>query len=181
MGVKERLKELRETKKMSQASFAAKLGLQQKAISQIELGINNITEQNIIAICCVFDVNENWLRNGIGEMFVQTKEKVIEEVAEHFGLGDKSRELMKMFLEFDEWQREAVFNFIDEFTAKWQAKHKPPDNQNAQDNDSDETEVLKKYRLLDEQSKEKIKNDIDYEYERTKTFGEESSDEAIGS
>lgn len=179
MGIKERLKELRKCKGLSQAEFADKLGLQQKAISQMELGINNITEQNIITICCVFKINEEWLRNGTGEMRQQTDEKLINEIANQFNLGAKSRELMQMFLEFDDGQREAVIQFIDDFTAKWQARNKPPNELETQLDTDDEVEILQKYRLLDEQSKEKIKSDIEYEYERTKNFREESSDEAI--
>lgn len=179
MGIKERIKELRKYEKLSQSEFAAKLGLQQKAISQIELGINNITEQNIIAICCVFKINEEWLRNGIGEMRQQTDENLIDEITNQFHLGAKSRELMQIFLEFDEEQREAIIQFIDDFTAKWQARNKPPNELEEQLDTADEAEVLKKYRSLSEQAQERIQSQINLEYEQTKNLGEESSDEAI--
>ena len=71
--------------------------------------------------------------------------------------------------------------FIDEFTARWSArkKTKPQSPQQTQAEINEEiAEILKKYLSLDEQSKEKIKSDLDYEYERTKTFAEESSDAA---
>lgn len=46
-----------------------KIGLTQSAISAIELEKCCVTSSLIITCCNVFSVNEEWLRNGIGEMF----------------------------------------------------------------------------------------------------------------
>jgi len=35
----------------------------------IEVGDNVLTEKNIKLVCMIFNVNENWLRTGKGEMF----------------------------------------------------------------------------------------------------------------
>lgn len=55
---------------LTQEEFGAKLGVRKTAISKLERGENNITEQMQKAICREFDVNEEWLRDGTGEMFV---------------------------------------------------------------------------------------------------------------
>ena len=34
----------------------------------IERGVNNLTDKNIKLICSVFNVSEEWLRNGTGNM-----------------------------------------------------------------------------------------------------------------
>lgn len=65
----ERLKEIRKTLSLSQESFAKKLGITGAGISKIESGDRNLTEQMILAICREFNVSEEWLRNGTGEMF----------------------------------------------------------------------------------------------------------------
>lgn len=63
-----RIKEIRKEFRLNQEDFADRLGIGKTAISKIELGINNPSEQTIKLICQQFNVNEDWLRNGNGEM-----------------------------------------------------------------------------------------------------------------
>ncbi len=65
----ERVKELRSALGLSAEKFGGKIGVTRSAISKMELGVCNISEQSIISICREFNVNEEWLRNGTGEMF----------------------------------------------------------------------------------------------------------------
>lgn len=65
----ERVKELRTALGLSAEKFGGKIGVTRSAISKMELGVCNISEQSIISICREFNVNEEWLRNGTGEMF----------------------------------------------------------------------------------------------------------------
>lgn len=67
-----RIKELRKALKKSQEEFGKLLGLSKSGISDIESGRRNVTEQHIIMLrnCKDFNVNENWLRTGEGEMFI---------------------------------------------------------------------------------------------------------------
>jgi transcriptional regulator with XRE-family HTH domain len=67
----ERIKELRMTLKLTQEIFGKHLGVKKNAVSQLESGKNNVTEQMLKAICREFHVSEQWLRDGIGDMFVQ--------------------------------------------------------------------------------------------------------------
>ena len=70
----ERLKIIRLKLKLTQDDFAKKIGIKQAAISAIEKGIRNVTDRIINDICREFNVNEEWLRNGTGEMFIQNNE-----------------------------------------------------------------------------------------------------------
>ena len=65
----DRVKELRTALGLSAEKFGGKIGVTRSAISKMELGVCNISEQSIISICREFNVNEEWLRNGTGEMF----------------------------------------------------------------------------------------------------------------
>lgn len=65
----ERIKELRTTLGLSTEKFGARVGVTRSAISRIENGVVNVTEQMQKSICREFNVNEEWLRNGTGEMF----------------------------------------------------------------------------------------------------------------
>ncbi len=55
--------------------FGERIGLRKSSLSQIENDINALTDSNIKAICREFNVNENWLRTGEGEMFEQMTEQ----------------------------------------------------------------------------------------------------------
>ena len=80
----ERVKELRTALGLSGEKFGEKIGVKRSAISDIERGRNNLSEQNILAICREFNVNENWLRYGMGEMF---KDMTLDEEIISF-IGD---------------------------------------------------------------------------------------------
>ena len=67
--INERVKELRLALDMSGEKFGSRIGVSRSAVSKIEKGIVNVTEQMILSICREFNVNEEWLRNGTGEMY----------------------------------------------------------------------------------------------------------------
>ena len=67
----ERVRELRRALGLSGERFGERVGVGKSAISDIERGRNNLTEQMMKAICREFNVNETWLRTGNGEMFLK--------------------------------------------------------------------------------------------------------------
>lgn len=67
---------VRKTLKLNQREFAERLGIKRTAVSMIEVGTNMLTDQNIKLICFNFNVNEEWLRAGIGEMFLSQSNPV---------------------------------------------------------------------------------------------------------
>ena len=109
MGINERIRELRKQHLcITLDAFGARLGVGKTTISAIETGRNNATDQMIKSICREFDVSEDWLRNGEGEVFVQRTRNEI--VAEFVGkaLADKPESArnwaISMLAEFsDDW------------------------------------------------------------------------------
>ena len=69
MNANERVKELRKNLGLTLEKFSAPLGVGKAAISKIELGQVNLTDQMATTICKVYDVSLEWLKNGSGEMF----------------------------------------------------------------------------------------------------------------
>ena len=65
----ERIKELRKALGLTQQEFADRIGSVQNTITGYETGRRVPSNQVITLICREFDVNENWLRTGEGEMF----------------------------------------------------------------------------------------------------------------
>lgn len=66
----ERLKEVRKVLGLTQMEFGDKIRLKGNTIAQYELGRNAPPESAIELICREYNVNEQWLRTGEGEMFV---------------------------------------------------------------------------------------------------------------
>ena len=73
--IKDRIKKIRKEKKMTQEDFLKKLGLARNSIANYEIGRREPTNAIIVSICREFDVNEEWLRTGEGEMFIQIPEE----------------------------------------------------------------------------------------------------------
>lgn len=70
-----RMKLLRKELNLTQEKFGERLGMKKNSISQIENGVNALTEQLLVSICREFCVNEEWLRTGKGAMFEQLTEQ----------------------------------------------------------------------------------------------------------
>lgn len=67
----ERLKKLRKELDLTQQEFADKIGSKRNTIAKYETDINVPSTAVISLICKTFNVNENWLRTGEGDMFIE--------------------------------------------------------------------------------------------------------------
>lgn len=65
MTVNERVREIRKSVELTMEKFGERLGVGKVAISCIESGKNNVTDQMIKSICREFGYREEWLRDGI--------------------------------------------------------------------------------------------------------------------
>lgn len=63
-----RIKEIRLNRGFSQEEFGKRLGVTKSTISNIETGRFNLTDSMVKLICKEFNVDENWLRTGEGNM-----------------------------------------------------------------------------------------------------------------
>lgn len=73
--VNERIKDVRKSLNLTLEEFGKKLCVTKSTLSNIENGNRNITDRLIRDICREFDVSEDWLRTGSGEMFEQLTEQ----------------------------------------------------------------------------------------------------------
>ena len=72
--VNARVRELRERLGMTQTEFGRKLSLNRGIINNYEQGVTKVRESIIDLICIVYNVNREWLINGIGDMFPPEQE-----------------------------------------------------------------------------------------------------------
>lgn len=67
--MKDRIKAIRKSLKLSQRKFGEKLGVSRDVISNMEYGRVQPKEHFLNHICELYRVNPYWLKNGEGEMF----------------------------------------------------------------------------------------------------------------
>lgn len=100
--VGERLIELRKMLSLNQEAFGKPLNLSRSAVASYEVGRRSLTDRTIADICRVYSINEEWLRTGNGEMFVNDKLRDVELSALVADLINSD----------DEWIKECVIHFL---------------------------------------------------------------------
>lgn len=106
----ERLKELRKALSLTQQEFADRLNVSRNTVATYEVGKSKPSDAAVMLICREFNVNEQWLRTGGGDMFIeQTRDEEIEQF-----IGDLLRDEEDSFkkrlvsvlaaLDEDEWE-----------------------------------------------------------------------------
>lgn len=108
----ERLKELRKYLSMNQEEFSTRIGVTRSAISRLESGDINFTEQMVKSICREFNVNRVWLTEGVGDMFTNLPETILDELALQFELTDSEKDLVADFCKLPKEQRSVVIAFL---------------------------------------------------------------------
>ena len=108
--ISDRISEIRFTLRSSQKEFGDKLGVTDVAISRIERGERNLTEQMAKAICREYNVNHEWLINGIGEMFVS--DSFIDNLILKYDLSDTGANLIKKYLLLTKSEQEVIEKYL---------------------------------------------------------------------
>ena len=105
-----RIKGIRKGAGLTLEKFGAKIGITAASLSTIENGKSNPSGQTVLMICREFHVNEDWLRDGTGEPFMQLSRE--ETIAEYVGringgnITDIDESIIKLLAEtpVEEWE-----------------------------------------------------------------------------
>lgn len=81
--MKDRIRKIRRNLDLTQQEFADKLGIKRNTIANYESGRNEPIDAVVSLICREFNVSEEWLRTGAGEMF--NKLDTTDIAFSHFG------------------------------------------------------------------------------------------------
>lgn len=107
-----RIRKIREALGLNQNDFAQKINLQRNSITLIETGKRNPSDRTISDICSEFNVNENWLRYGEGEMFIKATPELIDQLAVKYQLNDLEYRFLFEYFKLDSKTREAVATYL---------------------------------------------------------------------
>lgn len=109
----DRIKVLRKELDINQTAFGSKIGLKQAAIGLYENNQRTVSDRCISDICREFLVNEEWLRNGIGETFVEPTTFSLDEYAKSHELRESEINLIRGFMELDKNTRNALYELFN--------------------------------------------------------------------
>lgn len=91
-----RIKELRKQLGLTQTEFGTRLGVKGNTVTGYETGIRTPSDAVITSICREFNVNELWLRQGVGEMFqTKTREEEFDALISQLWRDDPGSESFK--------------------------------------------------------------------------------------
>lgn len=120
--IAERITKVIKDKAKTKTEFAEKLNISQSFVSRLASGEKEPSDRTIADICREFDVNEDWLRTGQGDPYVQLSRD--EELAQFFGDvmkgedPDFRRRLLSVMsrLTTDEWAllEQMAWKLVDE-------------------------------------------------------------------
>ena len=118
----ERLKKLRKTLDLTQQEFADRIGSKRNTIAKYETDTNVPSAAVISLICREFNVNENWLRTGEGDMFMEmSRDEQIEEFIGDLLHGEEDsfkRRLISGLAALDENGWKVLEDFLDSIQKK---------------------------------------------------------------
>lgn len=114
----ERIRELRRALHLTQQEFAHRLGIKRGALANYEVGRNEPIDAVVRLICREFQVSEEWLRTGGGEMFLpltedETLARFLGEVT--FGGDSFRRRFLLALSRMDDGQWAALEQVVRQF------------------------------------------------------------------
>ena len=148
MNINHRIKNLRKHLSMNQNEFGSKIGLSQRAVSWMEKEGNTVIPQNIKIICDTFNVSEDWLLNGEGEMFRPADEPdVLDRLQQELKLTSQEMEIIRTFVELSPEQRRMGIEFVQTFTSKLSDVASALQEKKSTKNDVSESDTSKKVNI----------------------------------
>lgn len=111
-----RIKNFRKQLNLTQEEFSSRIGLSRNFIAQIETGAKNPSDRTISVICREFNISEEWLRTGSGEMKIPVEDEaaaaVSDLVEKSNPLYDIIKGIMVAYQKLDSPSREVIDQFI---------------------------------------------------------------------
>ena len=110
----ERIRELRKYLGLTLEKFGDPIGVKKSTLSSMENGASGVTTQMIKSICREYNVNEEWLVNGTGEMFseVDREDQIMRWAASV--LKEDSASFRKRFVAMLSSLRDEDWLFLEE-------------------------------------------------------------------
>lgn len=106
--LREKLKTVRETLKMSQREFARELDVSFTLVNLIEKGEKEITTKTLRKLVENLGVSEDWLRTGKEPMFIDREKRAMDFLQKEYKLSSQELELAKSWFKLPKGEREII-------------------------------------------------------------------------
>lgn len=110
--IAERIKKIRTTLGLSQKAYGDKLGVTDATVSGWESGRRTPTEGALVSMCREFNINYPYLIEGLGDMFSDLPETLLDEVAEEYKLDELDTLLVKRYMQLSEDKRKVIKDYL---------------------------------------------------------------------
>lgn len=171
--MKDRIKKLRKSLDMTQQDFADRIGVKRNTIGQYEIGRNEPIETVINLICREFNVNEEWLRYGEGEMFNPAPTDVLDQLAEKYRLSNADYVMIEKFVNLRPEVRQNIYDYFREVVSAFVYGDMEPQEMSSPQNKHDrllENEVAQALsESLATQPQEKSLEELEAEYKKSRS------------
>lgn len=152
----ERIKKLRtEYLRLTMEAFAERLGVTRSAISNIESGRRNVSEQIVRAICREFAVREEWLRDGNGEPILSSQCAELNALVARYELSELDRIILNKWMSLSPEQRRVLDSFVLDVFSEYSGSVSvvAPDQTVSPENASDEEREAAYHEYLQQRKK----------------------------
>lgn len=107
-----RISRIRKEAYLSMEAFGEKIGITKTSVSRIERDINGPAEQTIRVICSEFGVNYDWLKHGLGPIYSNLPETLMDELQDEYNLSELDRRIVEEFIKLPENERQVFRNYL---------------------------------------------------------------------
>lgn len=108
----ERIKTLRSVLNLSQPKFGEKIGVSKAVIVNLEIDRVELKDYMINLICRTFDVNPAWLKDEEGQMFLDTPNILIDNLAVEYNLNPTETKIISNFVNLSESERNQIIEIV---------------------------------------------------------------------
>jgi transcriptional regulator with XRE-family HTH domain len=121
--MKNRILKIRKDSKLNQEDFGLRLNLTKNYISLIETGNRIPSDRTISDICREFNVNEDWLKNGTGDMYKEKDGSFSESLVELEDSDDDFiKSLITVYMGLDEDSKSALRKIAKGMAEKYKSR-----------------------------------------------------------
>lgn len=191
MNIGERIRKLRKTLDLTQQKFGERIGIKGNTVAQYELGRNEPVDAVFSLICREFDVREEWLRTGEGEMFKAKPSDILDQLAYKYKLFNFDYVMIEKFLAMPPDLRRAIYDHfhdvdaalaeMDPYAPAYAGSGPPQSMDEFMDSlKKSKNENMAKNRTIQEMSREEIHAELDRQLDEEKEAAENVQDYGHG-
>lgn len=118
MALKDRLRQIRKDMHETQTEFGTICGKTRSAIAAYESGKVIPDDAFIKLVCLKFNINENWIRDGVGEQYSIKDNNLLHQLCAKYALNQEEEHFISVFLKLNEVERNTMIKCMSLMTNK---------------------------------------------------------------